>query len=386
MLPMKPVKVKAIGNEDVVTMFRQWLERAEQGRVSFAVIVACEHPLHVVNCFAGSNQLMYAANWGLDTVKLLLQEKAASRHMMPEAADYKGNDDRVCYDVSKGPACYDFIAWLIIAEMNRRRAKAPFPLKVAFKMLDTPQEHEKHAKLRQGFYDNVILPSLAFVGAVEDNNSADADVLERYTIGPIVEFAKAGEEVPLLKPSEGATIAVEAYLKAVLKGQAPVTITLREAPYWEFRNSDLTQWLRVAEDLEARGERVIFLRDTAKAMEPITGYETCPAASLDLDTRLALYEAAKCNLFVSNGPWMLGLHGSRPWLMMVEPNAMSPFFPETLQFWAEWHGINPANNEQFPWSLPTQRIIWKRDTYENVIEAWNELEPLMADPVREAAE
>lgn len=374
MLPMKPVNVAANGNAEVVAMFKQWLERAEQGRLSFAAVVACEHPIHVVTDHRGALQLAFAANWGLDTLKLLLQEKAASRHTMPEPADYKGNADRVCYDVSQGPACYDFIAWLIIAEMNRIRAGAPAPLKVAFKMLDSDQEREKHAKLRAKFYEGVIIPSLALIGAVEDNNSADAPTLERYTLNPVVEFAKAGETVPTLKPSADAVEAVKDYLKATTGGKAPITITLREAPYWEFRNSNIEEWRKVAKYLEEQGERVIFVRDTDKATKPIKGFETCPAASLDLDTRLALYESAKCNLAVSNGPWMLMLHGTKPWLMFIETNAMSPFFPETPQFWTQWHGISPG--EQFPWCKPDQRIIWKRDNADNVIAAWNEIQTL----------
>jgi hypothetical protein len=390
MLPVKSSNVKADGNAEVVAMFKRWHERAEHGRLAFAIVVACENPIHAVSDHAGALQLAMAGNWGLDTAKHQLLAKVHSRHMEPFPVDPNANADRVCYDVTKGPACFDFIAWLIIAEMNRRRAGAPAPLKIAFKMNDTPEEHEKHAKLRAAFYEGVIMPSLALIGAVEDNNSADAPTLERYTIGPVVEFAKAGEEVPLLVPSKESVAAIREYLGAddykLIDPVRPVTITLREAPYWEYRNSNLTEWLKVAEYLENQGERVIFIRDTAKWDEPITGFETCPAASLDLHTRLALYESAKCNLAVSNGPWMLMLHGSRPWLMFVEPNGMSPFFPETPQFWTQWHGINPILDEQFPWCKPTQRIIWKRDNAENIIEAWERLKPFMSATMQQAAE
>jgi hypothetical protein len=386
MLPMQPVKSKAIGNAEVVALLKRWLERAEQGRIAFVGLVACEHTIHSMTDHGGHYQLAFAANWGFDLLKLQLQEKMASRHLVPEPAD-RANTDRVCYDVSKGPACYDFTSWLIMAEMNRRRAKAPFPLKVAFRMLDAPEEREKHARLRQQFYDGVIMPSLALVGAVEDDNSADAPTLERYTLGPIVEFAKAGEEVPFFTPTPDAVEAVGKYLEHTTGGQPPVTITLREAPFWEYRNSNLTEWLKVAAYLEEHGEKVIIIRDTANWDKPITGFETCNAAAVDLHVRTALYEAAKCNLFVSNGPWQLALFGTRPWLLFVELNAMSPFFPETNQFWVQWHGVSGDLKEQFPWSKPTQRITWKRDTYENIVEAWEKLKPLLDErPLSEAAE
>ena len=110
---------------------------------------------------------------------------------------------------------------------------------------------------------------------------------------------------------------------------------------------------------------------------------------MDACIRLALYEAAKCNFSVSNGPWMLQLFGTKPWLMFVEVSPMSAFFPETAQFWQQWHGINPGLNEQFPWSKPTQRIIWKRDDASHIIKSWEELKPLLTDlqeSVQQAAE
>ena len=144
----------------------------------------------------------------------------------------------------------------------------------------------------------------------------------------------------------------------------------------------MDEWLKFAEYLTAQGERVIFVRDTRYAMDKITGYETCPAASIDIDVRLALYENAQCNLFVSNGPWSLALFGTRPWLFFNQIDAMDPYPPNTNQWWVQYHGI--GEGEQFPWSRPDQRIIWKRDTFANLCTAWEELEPALN--LRQAAE
>src|SRR6185369_14877560 len=123
--------------------------------------------------------------------------------------------------------------------------------------------------------------------------------------------------------------------------------------------------LKFAQYLEEKGERVIFVRDTDHAAEKLPGYQIYPAAAKNVQTRLALYERAKANLFVSNGPMVLSLFGSRPWLLFVETDPMSVFFPETPQWWYQWQGIH---NEQFPWSKPDQRIVWKRDNFENIVE------------------
>ena len=166
--------------------------------------------------------------------------------------------------------------------------------------------------------------------------------------------------------------------------QAPVTITLREAAYSSHRNSNIDEWLKFAEYLIAQGERVLFVRDTKCAADPIEGYETCPAASIDIDVRLALYESAKANLFVSNGPWSLGLFGSRPWLMFNQIDAMDPYPPNTNQWWVNFHGIGVG--EQFPWSRPDQRIVWLKDTFVDMCTAWENLEPLLKLKYEQAAE
>jgi len=384
MLPKKPTGKTSIGNMEVVKMLEQCLESAKLGKTSFAVVVMSDNPYHVVSTHAGDMMMCMSAYWGLDQAKHRLMVTMAERHSLPVNIEGTADSNHFFYNMSKGPACYDFVVWLIIAEMTRRRSGAPSPLKVSFAMgIDSDQEKALHNQYRKIMYDGVIKPALALIGAeeIEPEEGAKAAVLERYTLGPIVEFAKNGEQVPRLTAPQYATDAVAEYVG----DKPPITITLRECAYWEHRNSNLTEWFRVAEDLEARGNRVVFIRDTSKVLrddngvpigvEPISGFEVCAAPSWDLHARMALYEQAKCNLFVSNGPMVLGLFGSRPWMMFVELDPLNNYFCETPQFYAQWQGLGPEEN--FPWSKPTQRMIYKRDTYDNIIEAWNKLEPLL---------
>lgn len=382
MLPINASQ-RSIGNLECEALFERWLERIRLGKIAYVSIIAAESPIHSTIDSAGAPSCMVQAYYSADLLKMQVMAKLNVH--VEEPRKIEESADRICYNVSKGPACFDFHCWLVIAEMTRRRSGAPGPLKVGFAMtVDSPEERAIHKSLRVGMYENVIFPSLAFVGAVKDDSCVTARENEQYTINTIVDWAKAGEEVPLFKPDAESIKAVQEYLG---DGPAPVTITLREADYWQYRNSDLTQWLKVAEYLEKQGERVIFIRDTAKAFEEITGFEICPSASTDIGVRLALYEAAKCNLFVSNGPFMLGLFGSKPWLMFLETSQMSPFVPETKQWWRQYHGIDPDTEDRFPWSKPTQKIVWKRDRYENIIEAWEEMWPIIESmPLAEAAE
>jgi hypothetical protein len=114
------------------------------------------------------------------------------------------------------------------------------------------------------------------------------------------------------------------------------------------------------------------VRDTAKATEAFYGLETHSVASIDVQARLALYEQAKCNLFVSNGPATLAFFTERPWLMFAEPNEKDAYFPNTPDGWKTFAGIAPG--EQLPWSKPDQSIIWQADTFENMRAAWDALE------------
>ncbi len=263
----------------------------------------------------------------------------------------------VCYNVAAGPLGYDFILWLIDAEMTRIREKAAAPLRVAFWM----GKNKRTSPDRLMWLNNVFRPALAFIGAVEDDVALHGHSKEFYCTRDVVAAYKAGETVPKFKALDQFN-----YLP-----DSMVTITLREAKHWPERNSHFPAWLRLARTLKDRGENVVFVRDTEKAKEGIPNFPTCPAASLDIGQRLSLYESAKINLFVSNGPGALALFGSKPFLQFVktEPEG-SDFTANTPSFWRDKMGVEIGN--QYPWCRPDQRIIWEPDSYENIIRAYDE--------------
>jgi hypothetical protein len=363
------------GNAEVVALLQRWIARAKLGQLNYVALSAAEGPIHVYSDHAGVPGMEFAVNWGLDMCKSQLMHAKVNRE--PPAMDKSVPADRWIWLATKAPACFDFFAWLVMAEMARMREKAPGPLKVGFYWgADGATERTLQTTQRRQMYANVIKPALAFVGAVEDPTCLDhGRIMERYTFVDIVRACRLGEDVPLFTPSDEAVAAVS-------KFRSCVTITLREAVYSSHRNSNMDEWLKFAEYLKAQGERVVFIRDTLRATDAVEGYETSPAASVDIDVRLALYENAKANLFVSNGPWNLALFGTRPWLMFNQIDAMDPYPPNTDQWWRHFHGI--GKGEQLPWSRPDQRIIWERDTFANMVKAWEELDSLLA--VRQAAE
>ena len=304
-------------------------------------------------------------NLAIDYLKLQIMSDFTNRMNPPSNKEVTA--DKWAYNIARGPASYDFIAWLVNAEMTRVRERAPFPLKVAFYVgQDGNVKDALHSEGRAQMFANVIRPSLAFVGAIESNEAQSGRIQECYSFVPAVDGARHGEKVPMFTTPDPQVCWVP----------SPVTITLRESDRQLHRNSNPEEWLKFARYLRDEGERVVIVRDTAKAHESFGDFEICPVESVNIQARLALYEQATCNLFVSNGPATLAFFTERPWLMFAAPDENDSYFPNRPDGWRTFAGISPG--EQFPWSRPDQRIIWQADTFEVMRDAWEGLESLQA--------
>lgn len=271
------------------------------------------------------------------------------------------------YNLAHGPLCFDYIVWLITVEMFRIREGAPGPLKVGFWLGADPSRINPQALL---WLENVFRPALSLIGAVEDDKAIHGRPHETFVTGNIQTAAKMGVHVPQLRTTERS------------KYPGHVVITLREADHWPQRNSNIEAWKGFAAYLESRGEKVVFIRDTAKADEPLDGFTTWPEASRDLHCRMAAYQEAKSSLMLSNGPIALCQFSSVPWIEFIPvlPPG-SNYEPSTGLFLRNHQGIDVG--EQYSWAADNQRIVWKSDTLENLIAMWDEYAPLLEN--RDAA-
>jgi hypothetical protein len=352
------------GNADVVAALERMLFRARAGQFSYLAMVAYQHPNKAVFFIGGAVPSLGPTRKLVDRLTAVMDESIIN-HTMPDRNIDLGAD-HVCYNVASWPCSFDFLPWLVDAEMTRVREGAPAPLKVAFWMgrdgktgLDTPA--------RKQMLERVMRPMLGLIGAVEDQAALDGRFKSLVALCDVVDAARAGEQVPILQASAAA---IEQVSEAI-GDKPPVTITLRETHDWPHRNSNLDTWMRVARYLEGRGEKVVFVRDTAKAQESLPGFQTCPLASLDIDTRVALYESAKANLFVSNGPVTLAFFLKTPWLMFFKPEPDDHAYPHnTLKSWRD--GMHLELGQQFPWALPNQRLVWDGDDYETIVTTWEQ--------------
>lgn len=345
----------SVAVSEVIELLELYLESAKNNRWGSVGIVLTGHP-GIVGCdFAGDVSLELATLNGLALLGKKLNTSIDNWTFPPQ--DKTLDASFVRYNLANGPLGFDFLVWLIDAEMTRVREGAPAPLKVGFWLGRIPARTGDHDK-RHLWLENVFRPCLEFIGAVEDPAALHGRCKEMFLPRDIVAASRRGEKVPLLKTA------------MTWDGPPdPITITLREANYGTSRNSNIEAWIRFARELQERGETVIVVRDTAKAEEQIPGLLISPRASYDLAKRLALYNAAKINLFVSNGPGGLAIFGDRPWLSFhTIMDGSGEEICNMPEFWEKENGV-PVGG-QYPWSGPSQRIVWKPDTYDNITEAW----------------
>ena len=354
------------GNGYVVEMLTNALEEAKKGKVAHAAVILVNNATNVNARFAGLSGMEIACNYGADLLKTSLMEVTQKRMLAPDNPNAPAN--RIYYDVFKMPISFDFAGALLGAEMARVREGAEGPLRVAWylgpendikKALNTPE--------REQYFYGICKPLVRLIGAVEDQGAVDGRQAIECSFRPVIEGYLRGEPLPKLKAPKQYSDTIAEFL-AESGGQAPVTITLREAAHSPHRNSNLPEWIKFADWLKEQGESVIFLRDTAKAREEIPDQCTCYAASENMLVRAALYEHAKANLFVSNGPATLAHFGDRPWLMFIEIQDDHWYRAGTTKGFEHFAGIKVGS--QLPWARDDQRIIWNRDTFEVIRDAW----------------
>jgi hypothetical protein len=355
--------ISAHGNDAVIDALEKLLAHARRGKAGYLIAVMVTDGEKPTGGWFGSPPLERSAMVALEQMAGMMERTIVNKTMPPAPA---APADQVCYNVPMSPCSYDFIHWLVDAEMTRIAEGAPAPLKVCF-WFGRDGKTGLEDPWRRGMLENVMRPALALIGAVEDNPTAiNGRCKMEFGFKDVVDGARRGLTVPRFR-------APKEWPYQGFSGGA-VTITLREAKQWPHRNSDRNAWLKFAHHLRALGELVVIIRDTAYADEGLDVFPTCPGASYDLTIRAALYQSAKMNFFVSNGPATLAFFSEWSWTMFlkIEPDG-HPYAPNTPSFWREQFGMEVG--EQFPWARPDQRIVWKGDDYENLVEAWEAMNP-----------
>ncbi len=290
--------------------------------------------------------------------------KVFGKGLLQTTVEYSYRDpdeplDQILYDFKTNPSSFDFWAWLLNATAYMKRKGHPGPLRIkltGFKD-DVREIDNMTPALRRQMIENVVRPTIKMLGAVEDDTIENSLRLFSHSYGPQVDAYRAGESIQKI------------WFPNIVKQERQLTITLREAEYDHPRNSMFEDWLEFAKRRKADGWDVVFVRDTAKADVPIEGFRTAPQASRDLFERAYLYQASACNLSSSNGPTSLLFFSDNPFLVFISLGDIKDYGPSMPSWWRSTAHIDPPH-EQLPWFNDDQRIVWERDTLENLENAW----------------
>lgn len=136
-----------------------------------------------------------------------------------------------------------------------------------------------------------------------------------------------------------------------------VTVTIRDSFRNAWRNSNRAEWEKVIDALEARGEDVIVLEDA----------EDSP---MSVGRRLALYEGAKMNLAVGNGPMVLCWLSEAPYLSFQLPRPRG-FERERAELVAQWDRMGFPVGSQLSFRNARQEIVWGPDDADLILERYD---------------
>jgi hypothetical protein len=280
------------------------------------------------------------------------------------------------YDLDVGPVSYDFVVFLIKAELERKRVGAD-----RLHVVIVPGEGPGGMRDKSGFYDqheakfrlhNICIPACALIGATvtlaTDWEQAELLAVGRawppdwnnqtlrtrpHLIGGIVEAAKAGTPIPRLQASEHARRVV----RKLWQGQRVVTMTQRHT-YLNGRNTSPTHWNAAQQYISGKGFGVVMINDVGAALAQGGGF-----AELNIDLRMAIYQEAALNLQANNGSASLCWFSETPYIM---------FDAGVGETEKEWRGLFVDQGvpwgESWPWATPKQRIVYKRSTRDVIIE------------------
>ena len=295
------------------------------------------------------------------------------------------------YDLGVAPITFDFLWFLVGAELERQRRGLQTTHVVIVPgphlgLRKEPPELENclDPSERRARVNAVLVPACAFLpnlgGVTIANSRRQTEQLVRLACGavfpvryepafpcypgphePLRAARESGARVGVLRATAADLRAVDEWLAA--RGcQAPVvTITLRNYGYVPERNSNLAAWCEFARRLDPGRFSVVFVPDTAQCLAGgVMGLQDFPVsveAAMVLGLRMALYERAYLNLGVNNGP--MGLCWLNDQTRYITFKMLSEAAPHTTPEYMEFLGFKVG--ESLPFATPWQQWVWEDD-------------------------
>lgn len=281
-----------------------------------------------------------------------------------------------CYDLARCPPTYDAVAFLALAELERKRRAQNEWLDVH--VLPGPMDGFRADYYgvwpysqagREVMRNKVLLPLMELLPSVRRVSIHRTYQDGRKVVGwgagenfiglPHIVEALRGGSRPLRAPTRTSRVVQD---EAVGKY---ITFTLREADHWPERNSNVPEWIAAARALEWRHKfRVVFVRDTAAAHTITPGiYNAATLAATQIPARAKVYGNALLNVGVCNGPMWMSIFMNAPTLMLRPTcNELGGCYDDA--FYAQC-GI--PRGGQLPTSPKHQRLAWCGDSRAEII-------------------
>lgn len=309
------------------------------------------------------------------------------------------------YDLAVAPITYDFLWFLVGAELERRRRgvagvhvtivpgvraglrKEPPELEAA---LDPATRRARVIGLLVPAC--ACLPSLTGIAIAGSREEAERRVaaagerifparyepaLPRYP-GPQEPLRAAredGAQVAALRAPETDLANIDQWLAAENRDRRRrvVTITLRGYGYTPERNSNIADWAAFARGCDPALYSVVIVPDTAQCFagipEELARFPICREAALMPGLRMALYERAWLNLGVNNGP--MGLCWLNSCTRYITFKIVNDAAPHTSAEYMEFLGFELGRS--LPFATPFQQWVWADDDLATIESAFHEM-------------
>lgn len=295
------------------------------------------------------------------------------------------------YDLAVAPVTYDFLWFLVGADLERRRrgSEAVHVVIVPGALGGLRRENPEYESrvtpaARLARIDSILVPACGLLPSVSGvtvastreqaeqlANSAGVNVFPgRYEPalpiypGPQEPLRAAREHrqrIAVLRASDIDLERVDSWLAAQGCTGRVIAITLRNYGYTPERNSNMAAWAEFARTLDRRGYWPVFVPDAEQylggAPPELNEFPVFNEAALVLGLRMALYQRAHLNLGVNNGP--MGLCWLNERTRYITFKILSNAAPNTSAEYMQLLGFEIGAS--LPFATPSQTWVWEDD-------------------------
>ncbi len=313
------------------------------------------------------------------------------------------------YDLAVSPATFDIVWFLVLAELQRKQVGCP---SLHIVIVPGPDAGFRAGDLEIyrrddgiGYYDtdymkwrlrNILVSCCWLISSCQQvtvcTSRKEAQAFqasltryifpkwytvrfpkEKYNMSHVVAAASKGVVLPTVQATPQARRFVSDWIQLKAGVRKVITITLRESPYMQDRNSNLEAWGAFVRSLNPSIYCPVVIRDTETAIKllpsDLDGLLVFPEVVWNVELRAALYELSYLNMSVSNGPFMLCVLNPRARYLMFK--ILIPSYGATSERYFLIQGVEPGS--QLPWASPFQRYVWEDDRLEVIQEAFREM-------------